>query len=59
MFEEHLVRTGISRERLAEAERSVEAEVDAAEGEAMTSRAEHMPSGSSALSGVYAEGGTP
>ena len=59
MFEEHLVRTGISRERLAEAERSVEAEVDAAEGEAMTSRAEHMPSGSSALSGVYAEGGAP
>jgi TPP-dependent pyruvate/acetoin dehydrogenase alpha subunit len=55
MFEEHLVRTGISRERLAEAERAVEAEVDAAEVEAMASRAEHMPAGSSALSGVYAE----
>jgi len=55
MFEEHLVRTGISRERLAEAERAVEAEVDAAELEAMASRAEHMPAGPSALSGVYAE----
>ncbi len=55
MFEEHLVRTGISRERLAEAERAVEAEVDAAEAEAMASRADHMPAGPSALSGVYAE----
>jgi hypothetical protein len=55
MFEEHLVRTGISRERLAEAERAVEAEVDAAELEAMASRAEHMPAGPSALSGVYSE----
>ena len=53
MFEEHLVRTGISRERLAEAERAVEAEVDAAELEALASRAEHMPAGPSALSGVY------
>jgi TPP-dependent pyruvate/acetoin dehydrogenase alpha subunit len=55
MFEEHLVRTGISRERLAEAERAVEAEVDAAELDAMASRAEHMPAGPSALSGVYSE----
>ena len=54
MFEEHLVRTGISRERLAEAERMVEAEVDAAEMEAMASKAEHMPAGESAVTGVYA-----
>ena len=54
MFEEHLVRTGISRERLAEAERTVEAEVDAAEAEALTSRASQMPKGESAVDGVYA-----
>ena len=57
MFEEHLVRTGISRERLAEAERAVESEVDAAEQEALKSKAEHSPEGSSALGGVYATGG--
>lgn len=57
MFEEHLVRTGISRERLAEAERAVEAEVDAAEAEAIKSKTEHSPAGESALSGVYASGG--
>jgi TPP-dependent pyruvate/acetoin dehydrogenase alpha subunit len=58
MFEEHLVRTGISRERLAEAERAVEAEVDAAEAAAIESRAQRMPAPESALAGVYAEGGT-
>ena len=54
LFEEHLVRAGISRERLAEAERTVEAEVDAAEAEAMKSRADRMPTGESATAGVYA-----
>ena len=54
LFEEHLVRAGISRERLAEAERTVEAEVDAAETEAMASRAAKMPTGESAIAGVYA-----
>jgi len=48
------VRAGISRERLAEAERTVEAEVDAAEAEAMKSRADRMPTGESATAGVYA-----
>jgi len=57
MFEEHLVRTGISRERLAQAEAAVEAEVDAAETEAMKSKAEHVPEGQSAMGGVYASGG--
>jgi hypothetical protein len=32
----------------------VEAEVDAAEAEATASRASHMPSGESAVMGVYA-----
>lgn len=54
LFEEHLVNTGISRERLAEAERTVEAEVDAAEADAMASRSERMPAGESAAKGVYA-----
>ena len=57
MFEEHLVRTGISRERLAQAEGAVEAEVDAAEQDAMQSKAAHSPEGPSALGGVYASGG--
>ncbi len=57
LFEEHLVRRGISRERLGEAERAVEAEVAAAEEDAMASRAERMPVGKSALDGVYASGG--
>jgi len=51
------VRTGISRERLAQAESAVEAEVDAAEQEAVKSKAEHAPEGASALGGVYAQGG--
>jgi hypothetical protein len=53
MFEQWLAGRGISPERLAMLEEEIELEVGTAEEEALASRAERMPSGEDALSGVY------
>jgi TPP-dependent pyruvate/acetoin dehydrogenase alpha subunit len=54
VYEEYLVTEGVDRSRLEQAEASVEAEVEAAQLEALESRANHMPPGESATQGVYA-----
>jgi TPP-dependent pyruvate/acetoin dehydrogenase alpha subunit len=56
LYEEYLVDAGIAREVLEAAEREVEREVERAEAQALESRQHHMPSGESALTGVYANG---
>lgn len=53
VYEEYLVAEGIDRSRLEEIEESVTAEVEAAQSEALESRAQRMPPGESALTGVY------
>ncbi len=56
MYEQWLLRRGISRERLESIEQEIELEVGNAEEEALASRAEKMPRGEDALSGVYQQG---
>jgi pyruvate dehydrogenase E1 component alpha subunit/2-oxoisovalerate dehydrogenase E1 component alpha subunit len=53
LYEEYLKAEGWSEGELAEAEAAVTAEVEAAEHDALASR-DHMPTGASALAGVYA-----
>jgi TPP-dependent pyruvate/acetoin dehydrogenase alpha subunit len=53
LYEEHLVDRGITRDLLAAAEAEVADEVERAEAEALESRGERMPSGESAVTGVY------
>ena len=55
LYEEHLVGRGIARDVLAAAEAEVAEEVERAEAEALESRKESMPSGESAVIGVYSE----
>jgi pyruvate dehydrogenase E1 component alpha subunit/2-oxoisovalerate dehydrogenase E1 component alpha subunit len=54
VYEEYLVAEGIARNRLEQIEAAVEAVVDAAQVEALESRANQMPVGESAITGVYA-----
>lgn len=54
LYEAHLMREGVSGARLAEVESRVEAEVLAAEAEALVSRDRAVPAPESALGGVYA-----
>jgi TPP-dependent pyruvate/acetoin dehydrogenase alpha subunit len=54
LYEEWLKRRGVAESRLAEVEAGVEAEVKAAEEEALASREHNMPKAESALEGVYA-----
>jgi TPP-dependent pyruvate/acetoin dehydrogenase alpha subunit len=56
MYEQWLVARGISREQLEAIEQEIELEVGGAEEEALASRAERMPRGEDALSGVYHQG---
>ncbi|HMA01693.1 MAG: hypothetical protein ACM34L_03040, partial [Gemmatimonas sp.] len=56
MYEQWLTGWGMSRERLEEIEQEIELEVGKAEEEALASRAERMPHGEDALTGVYREG---
>jgi TPP-dependent pyruvate/acetoin dehydrogenase alpha subunit len=58
MYEEYLAGEGIQRSRLGEIEAEVESEVERAQEEALLSRAQHMPPGASALTGVYGVSGT-
>ncbi|HEY9448534.1 MAG TPA: thiamine pyrophosphate-dependent dehydrogenase E1 component subunit alpha [Gemmatimonadaceae bacterium] len=53
LYEEYLVDSGIARETLAEVEDEVAREVEHAQSEALRSRDNAMPSGESALLGVY------
>jgi TPP-dependent pyruvate/acetoin dehydrogenase alpha subunit len=53
LFEEYLADRNITREALAAAEAEVTGEVERAEAEALESRAERMPRGESAVTGVY------
>lgn len=53
LYEEHLKRAGIPAERLAEVEAEVEADVLAAEAEALASRGRAVPAPESATTGVY------
>jgi TPP-dependent pyruvate/acetoin dehydrogenase alpha subunit len=55
LYEEHLKALGVAAARLAEVETEIEAEVLAAEAEALRSREAAVPPGESALAGVYAE----
>jgi TPP-dependent pyruvate/acetoin dehydrogenase alpha subunit len=56
LFEEYLKqRLGVGAGGLEEVEAGVEAEILAAEAEALSSREHHVPPGASALSGVYSE----
>ena len=55
LYEEHLVDRGIARDALLAAEAEVTEEVERAEAEALESRKESMPSGESAVIGVYSE----
>jgi pyruvate dehydrogenase E1 component alpha subunit/2-oxoisovalerate dehydrogenase E1 component alpha subunit len=55
LYEEHLVNRGIARDTLAAVETEVTSEVERAEVEALESRKESMPSGESAVIGVYSE----
>jgi hypothetical protein len=57
MYEEYLAGEGIQRSRLGEIEAEVESEVERAQEEALLSRAQHMPPGASALTGVYGVSG--
>lgn len=52
LYEEYLKESGVAAARLAAVEADVTAEIERAEREALASR-EHMPSGASALGGVY------
>jgi TPP-dependent pyruvate/acetoin dehydrogenase alpha subunit len=54
LYEEHLKALGVAAARLAEVETEIEAEVLAAEAEALRSREAAVPPGESALAGVYA-----
>ena len=54
LYEEYLVDEGVSRSALAGVEADIEAEVERAQEEALASRQERMPSGDSAVEGVYA-----
>lgn len=54
LYEEYLVGRGVTRERLAEIELGVEAEVEAASEEALSSREGRMPAPEDAARGVYA-----
>lgn len=54
LYEEWLKRRGVAESRLVEVEAGVEAEVKAAEDEALASREHNMPKADSALEGVYA-----
>jgi TPP-dependent pyruvate/acetoin dehydrogenase alpha subunit len=54
LYESHLMERGIPADRLAEVEAAVEAEIEAAEAEALASREGAVPDGPSALRGVYA-----
>ena len=56
MYEQHLEGQGIPAARLVEVEAGVEAEIAAAESEALVSREKAVPQGESALGGVYANG---
>jgi pyruvate dehydrogenase E1 component alpha subunit len=53
LYEEHLKRLGIAAAALEEVEERVEAEVAAAEAEALTSRESSVPAGETAERGVY------
>jgi TPP-dependent pyruvate/acetoin dehydrogenase alpha subunit len=55
LYEEYLCDAGIARARLDEIAAEASAEVERGEAEALESRAQRMPSGASALDGVYAE----
>jgi TPP-dependent pyruvate/acetoin dehydrogenase alpha subunit len=59
MYEQWLVGRGITRERLEALEQEIEDEVGRAEDEALASRAEKMPRGEDAMSGVYHQGMKP
>jgi TPP-dependent pyruvate/acetoin dehydrogenase alpha subunit len=54
LYEAHLMAAGIPSERLGAIEAEVEAEIAAAEAEALASREQAIPDGASALRGVYA-----
>ena len=54
LFEEYLVDHDVPRAALSAAEAEVSAEVERAEAEALESRQQKMPSGESAVAGVYA-----
>jgi TPP-dependent pyruvate/acetoin dehydrogenase alpha subunit len=54
LYEEYLADESVSRSRLRDVEAEVEAEVESAQEEALASRRDHMPSGDSAVVGVYA-----
>jgi len=56
LYEEHLKKEGIAATRLEAVEARVEAEIFAAEAEALESREGAVPAPESALGGVYAEG---
>ena len=55
LYEEYLVREGISRSDLEAVERDVQAEVDRAADEALESRATNPADPESAMTGVYAD----
>jgi pyruvate dehydrogenase E1 component alpha subunit len=54
LYEEYLVDEGVSRSALSGVEAEVEAEVERAQEEALTSRRNQLPPGESAVDGVYA-----
>ena len=54
LYEEYLVDEGVSRATLSTLEAEIEAEVESAQEEALASRRDHLPSGESAVEGVYA-----
>ncbi|MEK6769394.1 MAG: thiamine pyrophosphate-dependent dehydrogenase E1 component subunit alpha, partial [Gemmatimonadota bacterium] len=56
LFEEHLKKEGVSASTLGKIEARVEAEIGAAEAEALASREQAVPAPESALGGVYADG---
>lgn len=58
LYEEYLCDSGVSRARLAELAADAAAEVERGEADALESRAQRMPAGSSAIDGVYATGGS-
>src|SRR6185312_7416970 len=55
LYEEYLCDAGVARVRLEEIAADAAAEVERGEAEALESRSQHMPVGTSALDGVYAE----
>ena len=54
LYEEYLVDEGVSRDELTAIEADVEAEVERAQEAALESRRDHLPTGASAVEGVYA-----